>query len=197
MKLDIVDGLSLILVNKKLINPKDLESIHKEFKHQDDLSFEDFLLDQAIVTKEDLLQALSEYYQVPSIDVTAEFFEYHNIRLVPKDVMIRHYFIPLYRINDELTVVAANPNDPHLRVLIGRYFNHQINFMVGLAQDIINAIMQYYEKPITYQPNDIENQQMERSQIDVNPISEDRLRQENKTSDIPEQWEQTVDDYEK
>lgn len=190
-----VDQLSFILVANKNLKLKDLPAIHKRFNEQSDLSFIDFLLEEGLVNKPDLLEALSEYYQVPALDVTGEFFDHHHLRFFPKSVMIRHFFIPYHRENDELTVVTANPNDPHLRVVIGKYVTHYIDYMVGLPQDIVDAVREYYDQSITYQPNDISNQKMERSQQEVHSIGEE-LKQEGKAEDIPEIWEETVDDYE-
>lgn len=196
MKKEFVDQLSVILAKHKLINLDDLVMLHKQFYDQGDISFEDFLLEEDVIEKEDLLTALSEYYGVPSIDVTGEFFEHNNIRLVPKDVMLRHLFIPLSVDNDNLTVVAANPNEPNLQPVIAQYLDHNFEIMVGLAQDIRNAINEFYDKSIEYQPNHIANAKMERSQVDVHPMGEDIKQEDIENRNVPNEIEETDDDYE-
>jgi hypothetical protein len=188
-KLDPIDGLSTILARHHLITISDMEGLRKSFNHRDDISFEDFLLEEGVVEKTELLQALSEYYSVPPCDVVGLFFDHHNLRLIPKDVLLVHNMIPYEREGDNLWVVAAEPDDPHISVVLGEYVSHNILFMVGIAQDIRDAINEYYDESDTYQPNDIANQLMERSQQEVHLPDEDDSR-------IPHIVEETVDDYE-
>ena len=190
-----VDKISEILVEMKVLKTEDIVPLHRAFRDVSNITFEDFLLEEGLVEKPDLLQALSRYYQVPFMDVIGAIFDHVEIQLVPKNVMIRNLFIPYERQNDNLIVVAANPNDPNLRSVIGQYLSHRIEFMVGLPSDIINTIREFYDESITYQPDEVQNQQMERSQIDVHPI--DELKQEGHSGNpIPTQWQNDVDDYE-
>lgn len=204
-RLDPIDGIAAILNRHHLIGLEDLAALRTSFDHREDISFEDFLIEEGIVDKGDLLQALSEYYRVPQMDVVGEFFDHYLMRLVPKDVLLKHLFIPYKRENDNLWVVAAEPDDPHLPVVLGQYLSHNFNFMVGLPQDIRDAIREYYDQSITYQPYDISNQQMERSAQEVH--EPDMLEQEPSSltredaqpgfkEEIPLIVEETVDDYE-
>lgn len=198
-RLDPIEGISAILARHHLIEPNDLASLRSSFEHRDDITFEDFLVEEGIVDRGDLLQALSEYYGVPQLDVVGEFFDHYLIRLVPKDVLLRHLFIPYLRENDNLWVVAAEPDDPHLPVVLGQYLSHNFNFMVALPQDIRDAIEEFYDRSDTYQPYDIANQQMERSAIDVHEpdqIKQDNVRHPELIDDIPLEVQDTVDDYE-
>jgi len=197
MKKQFIDDIGGILAQKHLITPLDLAGLHKSFKDRNDVSFEDFLLEEGIVEKSDLLDALADYYQVPAIDVVGQFFDHYDITLIPKNVMLQHLFIPYDRDpDDNLWVIAANPNDPHLRVVLGEYVTHHINFMVGLPTDIIDAVEDNYDESITYQPQEIQNQKMERSQPDIHPTGE-VLKPEDSELEIPVTWQDNIDDYEK
>ena len=190
---NLVDELSIILVKNHVISFPDAQALRRGFADRDDMSYEDFLLEQGIVEKDDLLQALSEYYKVPAMDVIGEFFNHQFLRLIPKEVMIRHDMIPFWRDADTLTVVAANPSDPHLPVVLGKYVTHDITFMVGIAQDIQETIEEFYDASDTYQPNDIANRLMERSSFDA--YSPERIETE-EGQIIPLMVEETDDDYE-
>lgn len=200
VKLDPIEGISSILARHKLIKLEDLAALRSAFDHQEDIEFEDFLLEEGIVDKSELLQALSEYYGVAPFDVVGEFFDHHLMHLVPKDVLLEHLMIPHSREagKDVLWVVAAEPTNPHLPVVLAKYLSHNFNFMVGLPQDIRDAIREYYDKSDTYQPYDIANQQMERSAQD--PHEPDQLEQDvphhERIEDIPLIIEETIDDYE-
>ncbi len=204
-KLDPIEGISSILARNHIIGLDDLASLRSSFTEEDDITFEDFLIEEGIVDKNDLLQALSEYYRVPYLDVVGEFFDHYLVRLVPEDVLLTHLFIPYMRENDNLWVVAAEPDDPHLPVVLGRYQSHHFNFMVGLPQDIRDAIREYYDESITYQPKHISNALMERSAQEVHEpdqLEQDLTRPNLEVAhrefieDVPLIVEETDDDYE-
>lgn len=191
VRTDFVEGLSAVLTNRRLITPAEMLNLEREFHTRSDVAFEDFLLETGIIDREDLLEALSQYYGVPQLDVVGAFFDHRFLRLLPIDLMLNHLVIPYYRDegSDTLWVVAANPSDPHLLYVLGKHISHDINFMVGLPQDIRDAIREFYDQSITYQPNSISNQLMERSQGQVFEMDELDER-------IPLIYEETIDDYE-
>lgn len=193
----VIEELSRILARKKILNTNEAKNLADGFKNQDDIFFEDFLLEEEIVSKPELLQALSQYYHIPALDVVGEFFDHHFLTLVPKNVMTDNLFIPYQREadTDTLWVVAAHPNDPNLRVLIGKYISHHIEFMVGIPQDIIDAIEEFYDRSSTYQPNSIASQYMERSSGEVHPTDQEIYTEKNHDR-IPLINEETDDDYE-
>lgn len=188
-KLDPIDGISAILAEHHHISFNDAQALKKAFHDRADITFEDFLLEEGIVERTELLEALSQYYGVPQCDVIGVFFDHYLIRLFPEEVLLNHLMIPYEREGDTLWVVAAEPDDPHILVVLGQYISHDIAFMVGIPQDIRDAIREYYDESDTYQPNDIANQLMERSAQEVH--EPDQLDEH-----IPLIIEETIDDYE-
>ena len=162
-----IEGISLILVQRKLVPMTELQALMRAYKSSDDIAFEDFLLDQGLVSKTDLLQAMSEYYKVPALDVIGEFFDNYLLSLFPQNILLRYAFIPYQREADVLTIVAAEPDNPDVLVIIGEHITHDIAFMVGLYRDIIESVNEFYDTSITYQPNHIANAHMERSAQEV------------------------------
>jgi hypothetical protein len=191
-----IDELSAILARHNKLKFIDVQGLRKSFNDQEDLTFEDFLIEQGLISKADLLQALSEYYGVSALDVIGEFFDHYLLRLFPKDILLLHYFIPYAREADRLFIVAAEPDDPHLPVVIGQYITHDINFMVGIGSDIHETIEEFYDMSDTYQPNDIDNELMERSALDVHPTDQERHPYGDPNETIPLVIEETIDDYE-
>lgn len=186
---DPIEGISAILAEHHHISFNDALTLKKAFQDRDDITFEDFLLEEGVVDRAELLEALSQYYGVPQCDVIGVFFDHYLINLFPEDVLLTHLMIPLGREDDTLWVVAAEPDDPHILVVLGKYISHDISFMVGIPQDIRDAIREFHDESDTYQPNDIANQLMERSAQDVH--EPDQLDER-----IPLIIEDTVDDYE-
>jgi len=200
----ILQGLTTILADKGSINPEEIDTVQKLFSEQE-LPYEEFLIAEGIVTKPELLDALAEYYELPALDVIGEFFDHHFLRLIPKGVLLRNAIIPLRREGDLLEVVVAQPDDAELLPLLWEYISDEVTLMVGFAPDIRETIEEFYDKSITYQPNQIENQELERSMGEVHPLGEDlnAYPNENMRTDKPEDrdsipniWEETNDDYE-
>jgi len=153
---EFIDGMIDILTRNKALKVKDTDVLKKDFSKRRALSFEEFLIDEHLVSKPALLKALKEYYNVPAVDVLGHFFEHNLVIMIPKDVQMRYCFIPYARDGNILAVVAANPNHPELPEVIGRHVSYDIAFMVGYFRDIRDAIEEFYARAITEVPQDIE-----------------------------------------
>lgn len=141
--------LCAILVKHKVINEAEGRSMQRAFKNADRDNFDQFLLEESLVEEAPLLIALSEYYQVPAVDVTGYFFDTELLRNFPKDFLLRNGIVPLEMEDDVLIVVASNPDNPDLVSGLGAYTSEDIQFRVGLARDISDAVKEFYEKSLT------------------------------------------------
>jgi len=144
-----IESLCHILAEKNALKAVDAKNIQEAFMQQSALTFEQFLLDEELVTKEDLLEALSVYYDLPAVDVIGIFFDHQLLRMFPKDVMLRNGFIPYERDGDVLMVIAAQPNHPQLAEIIGKFVSYDVTFMVGLLTDINEMVKEFYDESIT------------------------------------------------
>jgi len=168
-----------ILVKMKLIKPNESAPIHKAFKDSDYDQFDAFLLDEGFVEKSDLLRALSQYYKVPSFDVTGYFFNILLLREFPKDFLVRNAVIPLECEDDNMLIaITSDPNADNLESLMAGHASYDVEFLVGLKQDIIDAVQQYYDKsPIEDSEFDDmsmdEEQRLEKEAIDKDEEIED------------------------
>lgn len=142
-------ALCEILVKHHVINEAEGRALQRSFKSTDKEYFDDFLLEEGLIEEEPLLRALSEYYQVPSVDVTGYFFDTELLRNFPKDFLLRNRIVPLEMEDDVLTVVANDPDNADLLSSIGAYTSEDIQFRVGLARDITDAVSEFYDKSPT------------------------------------------------
>ena len=148
--------LTHTLLKNKVITDKQAYNLEKLFKESSKENFDDFLLEEGVVDKEDLLNALSQLYKVPAIDVEGYFFQTFLLHKFPKDILHRHAFIPMEVDDDIMSIVASEPDDPRLLPLIGDYVSYDIVFRVGIRLDITDAISEYYDQAITEVPQDID-----------------------------------------
>lgn len=147
-------GFLEVLVKLKFITPEDAVKLMLAYDESDVDQFDEFLLSEGIVEQEELLEALSAYYQVPSFDVVGYFFETHLLRMFDKDMLLRNEIIPMQVDENIMIMVAANPDNPELLFEIGENVSYDIRFYVGVARDICDAVKEYYDKADTEDPED-------------------------------------------
>ncbi len=154
-------AISEILMLHKVVSESESRALQRSFKNSAKENFDDFLLEEGLVEEAPLLQALSEYYQVPSVDVTGYFFDTLLLKNFPKDFLLRHAVIPLEIDEDILVLVANNPDNEELLADIGKFTSDDIQFRVGLARDITDAIKEFYDKSLTDLLDDQEHDEEE------------------------------------
>lgn len=149
--------LSDILIKQRVLAPDVARQIQASYGRSSIDEFDDFLLEEGLVAKQDILQALSAYYSVPAFDVTGKFFDRLLLQNFPKEFLARNVVIPLEEENEDmLMVVAADPQRPGLEAAMREFANTDINFLVGISQDISDAINEYYDKADTEDTRDQE-----------------------------------------
>ncbi|EKD48494.1 MAG: hypothetical protein ACD_64C00279G0001 [uncultured bacterium] len=144
-----VEGLTKILLKRHLISKSDADSLVVAFKGSQKEYFDDFLLSEGLIEKDDLLPALAEYYQVPAVDVVGYFFDHSLLLMFPKNFLFNSAVIPMERDENMLVMVTSDPNDEDLIVQIGNYVSYDIHFNVGIRQDIMDAVEEYYAQSLT------------------------------------------------
>ena len=147
-------GFLRVLVELKYLEAEDAVKLLAAYNESDIDQFDDFLLSEGIVEQEHLLEALSQYFQVPSFDALGYFFETHLLRMFPKDMLLRNEIIPLQVDTNIMIVIAANPANPDLLFEIGENVSYDIRFHVGIARDICDAVKEYYDKSDVEDPVD-------------------------------------------
>lgn len=143
------ERLSEILVKQRSIPANEAPALARAFAESEHEYFDDFLLEEGLVNKPDLLDALSAYYKVPAFDVDGYFFERPLLLKFPKDFLIRNVSIPLEVEENMMMVVTSEPDKDGLERAFRQFVTYDINFLVGLRQDIIDAIEDFYDESLT------------------------------------------------
>ncbi len=174
---DFVDALCTVLEKQGALKHEDAVNLKKRYVERAEARFEYFLLDEGIVTKDDVLNALAVVFNVPAVDVAGYFFEHYLVTLFPKDVMLRNGFIPYEREGEVLIIVASDPANAELLSIIGQYVSYDITFFVGLARDIDDMVKEFYDKPLFEIELDLSENNPERKEEDK-IIQEDKILKE-------------------
>ena len=147
-------GFFKVLTDLKMITAEDAVKLLASYHESDVDQIDDFLLSEGILDQESLLEALSEYYQVPSFDVVGYFFETHLLHMFPKSMLLRNEMIPLQVDENMMIMIAATPDNPDFLSEIGEQVSYDIRFHVGVARDICDAVKEYYDKADTQDDQD-------------------------------------------
>lgn len=147
MSMSFEEKLCHILIKNRALASDEAETLIQEFKKQPKETFDAFLLSEEMVEKSDLLQALSEYYEVPSFDIAGYLCDHELLHEFPQDILVRYGVLPLIRDGDILVMIASNPNNEESVSELSEYVTNDIQFYVGIRSDIIESILEYYEEP--------------------------------------------------
>jgi hypothetical protein len=115
------------------------------------MAVDNFLLDEGFVDKEDLLAALSKYYNTPAFDVDGYFFDHRLLLEFPKGFLLRNMIIPVavFAGDNILTVVCNDPSDASLLPKIGEHVSYDLDLLVGIAPRITSAVKEFYDDSLT------------------------------------------------
>jgi hypothetical protein len=165
--------LTELLVQQKTLSEKEGHDLEQAFAKSDRDQFIDFLEEEGLVEKTNLLRALSVYYQVPYFDVEGHFFDTFLLQKFPKDVLLRLGIIPLEVDENMLIVVAADPNEQQLLPVLGQSVSYDIRCMVGLRKNICDAVKEYYDQSPTQDPeNEIVREESDQFDQDFKDVLE-------------------------
>jgi len=151
------ESISEILCHHGVLSKNDVQSLKRDFKDSDPAQLNYFLLDEGLANKEELLLALSEYYEIPFFDVRGYQFTHELLELFPQNFLVSNAIIPIEFDGGLLTVVAGNPDAPDLMEKIQNFTQHHIEFRVGITRDIVDEARAYYEDP----PKEFDTQDIE------------------------------------
>ena len=159
-----VEKLSDILVENGVINQQKADGFRQEFDKSDQVQFDNFLLAEGLIAKEDLLKALADYYQVPFLDVRGYFFDHNLLTKFPEDFLVRNGVIPTEVDENLLIVVANDPKQEGLESALRKHVSYDIEFWVGLRQPIIDSIREYYQLAVTEEPVEVQEREVEEAE---------------------------------
>jgi len=144
--------LAFVLEKKGRITTDQAKEIHLEHL-QSGRSEEEILKEKKFVPKVDLLQAKSELYNVPFIDLEKVGFDPVSVSLIPRSVAEKYKLIPfdLDKKLGSIKVAMANPLDLETVEFLERKTSKRIFPHLAAADQIKKMIVIRYEQELTSQ----------------------------------------------
>jgi len=128
-----------MLVKAERITSKQVKHA-SELAHKQNRNVAEVLLDQGLVSAEDVAVAVSLHLNVPIIDLKRHVVQAQAMQLISEQTARRYNLIPLDIIGDSLVVVMADPGDIHAIEYVATQAKMRVQPAVGLASEIREAI---------------------------------------------------------
>ena len=140
--------LGEILVRQKKLTPGKLFEL-LEIQSQTAQSLGYLLTKQKIITDEELNHALSEQLGIPHISLRKGMVDPAIVDILPKEKAIQMNVIPMFRVNNVLTVATSDPHDFFKQDKIAEITKFLIQQVSCSRADINKAIEECYQGQIS------------------------------------------------
>jgi type IV pilus assembly protein PilB len=132
-----------LLINKKIINSKEIEEICKK-QGENNFSIQTIILEMNLIRKKEMMQLLSEEIGVPYVDLEEKTFDPAMVAMLSEEISRKHSLITIGKKNDKLVVAMANPLDVYIHDEIRIKTGYEIEPYLAFSDDITKALDSVY-----------------------------------------------------
>lgn len=140
--------LGEILVSENRITPEQLNDalrLQKESKKP----LGQILVEMEFINEEELNQILGEQLGIPHVWLRKGLVDPQIVHLLPKEKALLLQVIPMFRLNNLLTLATADPYAIFVFDEVSKLTNLKVQPVLCRADDIIEAIHEYYKEDVT------------------------------------------------
>ncbi|MFC1598695.1 type IV-A pilus assembly ATPase PilB [Patescibacteria group bacterium] len=132
-----------LLVQENLITPVRLQGALAEHTRTGK-RLGTILVESGDISQQQLAEALSKHYEVPSIDLSEIDIDPEVIKFVSQKVAEKYLIIPVNRVASDLIVAMADPSNMHAVDAVEFQTGYSVEVVVATEQSIKEAIEKYY-----------------------------------------------------
>jgi type IV pilus assembly protein PilB len=135
--------LGELLVRANLITPEQLKEA-LELQKKEGGRIGSKLVKLGFVTEDNIVSFLSKQYGVPAINLSEYRIDPNIIKLIPKELALKHLMIPVTRVGPNLTVAMADPTNVFAIDDVKFITGYNVEVVVASESAIMEAISKYY-----------------------------------------------------
>ena len=137
--------LTQLFVDKQLVSEDQLAEALQAQK-QENRFVGSILLERGWVTPQQLMEVLSEYYQIPFVRLEETAVDQQVISKVPVKVALHFHVMPLKLRDSTLTVAIATPQDVRLldELRLALQQRYTLEPVLATEEDILRAVKEHY-----------------------------------------------------
>ncbi|MCE5195450.1 MAG: Flp pilus assembly complex ATPase component TadA [Nitrospiraceae bacterium] len=139
-----------ILIQQGIITKEQLKTALAEQKAHpsDQKRIGSYLIDLGYLTEEDITKALGIQFNLPVMTIEGMRIKSEVIDLVTENMAKKFNIMPLFKIEDELTVAISDPTDITLLDIISSETGHKVVPVMAVYSEITKAINKNYSRKI-------------------------------------------------
>lgn len=132
-----------ILLEQTYISEDDIKQAEVYFKTHEKISLLEYFLNEGIINKDLLGQAIAEYYDVRYLDLSREKIDDEVVNLIPELVAKTKKVVALSRTDQGVKVAMVNPADLETRHFVAKRLGEKIIVHYLTEQDLQDALAVY------------------------------------------------------
>ena len=136
--------LGEMLVGRGVITPKQLvDALDHQKSHGHRQLLGETLVALGFTTDHAVMEAVADSYGIPFAKDIARLADPRSLELLPRDYLLDHLVLPMFRVAGTLTVAVAEPANLYLFEEIRRRTGLEVQIVATTAAEIRNALESY------------------------------------------------------
>jgi type II secretory ATPase GspE/PulE/Tfp pilus assembly ATPase PilB-like protein len=131
--------LGEVLLQRELITREQLDEALARH-HVGRRRLGEVLISMGAINQEQLSWALSESLHIPFVELSDEVIDLEVARSLPETVLRRHEAVPVLRVNDELTVLLADPTNRHAAIEIEALSGAKVTVALAAREAVLHFL---------------------------------------------------------
>lgn len=130
-------NLSNDLVKNEIVSLKTIKRVQSLYLEDPDITIEDALIKEAVVTEEQIYGMLAEKMHIPLVDLNNYYIDSETAALLPQSMVEDYNVIPLKKEDNFLYIAMTNPLDYKAVYAINNYTKAKIRTAVCLPSQLV------------------------------------------------------------
>jgi type IV pilus assembly protein PilB len=136
--------LGQLLLDKGILKPDQLtRALDEQARSGNRKLLGEILIEQRLVNEEQLAEVLAQSYGIPFARISPRLADPKVIPILPRDFLEKHQVLPLFLVDDVLTVAVSEPTNVFLHEEIERVSGKVVQIVAGTVRDIDATLKTY------------------------------------------------------
>src|SRR4051812_29599258 len=136
--------LGQLLLDKGGLRPEQLQrALDEQHRNGNKKLLGEILIEQRLVAEEQLAEILANSYGIPFAKVAPRLCDPKVIPIIPRGFLEKHQVLPLFLVNDVLTVAVSEPTNVFLHEELERVSGKVVQLVAGTSKDIDATLKTY------------------------------------------------------
>lgn len=133
-----------LLVDRGIVTPEQLAEVLK-YKSRHGGEITQILINRGFAASKAAYNCLADHLNIPFVELSHYQIDPNVLELLPKELATKYKVLPVFRIENSLTITMVNPGDVQVIDTLHRETGYEIEPAVSPESEISDAIRSYYD----------------------------------------------------